>query len=221
MRPAVWVCGLVALAMASLAPASHAAVQPISDARQINADGTPVNNGASITVSGVVTAASGTFSTTDLDIYIQDATGGLNIVKRSAGFFRLKVGDSIVVTGLVDQGGTTPTRGNNKLTVADLSDITVVGRGTLPRPLTVTAADLAAESQPPLEAYEGRLVRLEGVSFSPADWPAAATDKTVTAQDASGSLKLRIDRMYPLKDAAKAQQALEGRETSGKVLLQP
>jgi NADPH:quinone reductase len=38
---------------------------------------------------------------------------------------------------------------------------------------------------------------------------------------ADKSLKLRIDRIYPLKEAAKAQEALEGRKTSGKVLLQP
>jgi NADPH2:quinone reductase len=37
---------------------------------------------------------------------------------------------------------------------------------------------------------------------------------------AEGSLKVRIDRVYPLTEAAKAQQALEGRKTSGKVLLQ-
>jgi hypothetical protein len=194
MRRALLVCGLAALAAASLAQASFSAVQPISDARQIKADGTPVNIGAFMTVSGVVTAAGGTFSTTDLDIYIQDATGGLNIVKRNAGYFNVKLGDSIVVTGQVDQGGTQPTRGNNKLTVANLSDIIVVGKGTLPRPLTVTAADLARESEPPLEAYEGRLVRIEGVTFNPADWPAAGTDKTITAQDGMGSLKLRLDR---------------------------
>ena len=38
---------------------------------------------------------------------------------------------------------------------------------------------------------------------------------------AENKLKVRVDRVYPLKEAAKAQQALEGRETSGKVILQP
>jgi len=35
------------------------------------------------------------------------------------------------------------------------------------------------------------------------------------------SLKLHIDKTYPLKDAARAHQALEERKTAGKVLLQP
>jgi NADPH2:quinone reductase len=37
----------------------------------------------------------------------------------------------------------------------------------------------------------------------------------------SGKLKLRLDRSFPLKDAASAHRALEGRQTKGKVLLLP
>lgn len=36
---------------------------------------------------------------------------------------------------------------------------------------------------------------------------------------ASGELKLRIERTFPLSDAAEAHRALEGRKTAGKVLL--
>ena len=36
---------------------------------------------------------------------------------------------------------------------------------------------------------------------------------------ASGSLKLRIEKTYPLSDAAEAQRELEGRRTAGKVIL--
>jgi NADPH2:quinone reductase len=38
---------------------------------------------------------------------------------------------------------------------------------------------------------------------------------------ADNSLKIRVDHIYPLTEAAKAHQALEGRKTMGKVLLQP
>ncbi len=38
---------------------------------------------------------------------------------------------------------------------------------------------------------------------------------------ASGDLKLRVDRTYPLAAAAAAQSDLEGRRTTGKVLLRP
>jgi NADPH2:quinone reductase len=36
-----------------------------------------------------------------------------------------------------------------------------------------------------------------------------------------GALEVRIDRSYPLADAAEAHGALEGRQTTGKVLLIP
>jgi len=36
---------------------------------------------------------------------------------------------------------------------------------------------------------------------------------------ASGKLKLRIEHIYPLKDAAQAHRDLEGRKTTGKLLL--
>jgi NADPH2:quinone reductase len=38
---------------------------------------------------------------------------------------------------------------------------------------------------------------------------------------ASGQLKVRIDRTFPLKDAAAAHRYLEDRQTKGKVLLIP
>jgi NADPH2:quinone reductase len=38
---------------------------------------------------------------------------------------------------------------------------------------------------------------------------------------ADGSLKLRVDRIYPLAEAAAAHRALEARETTGKLLLVP
>jgi NADPH2:quinone reductase len=38
---------------------------------------------------------------------------------------------------------------------------------------------------------------------------------------AAGTLRVRVDRSYPLADAAEAHRALEGRQTTGKLLLLP
>jgi NADPH2:quinone reductase len=37
----------------------------------------------------------------------------------------------------------------------------------------------------------------------------------------SGKLKLRIEKTYPLADAAESHRDLEGRKTAGKLLLIP
>jgi NADPH2:quinone reductase len=38
---------------------------------------------------------------------------------------------------------------------------------------------------------------------------------------ASGELKLRMEHVFPLEQAHKAHEALEGRGTTGKILLEP
>jgi len=38
---------------------------------------------------------------------------------------------------------------------------------------------------------------------------------------ARGELKLRIHKVYPLAEAAQAHRDLEGRKTTGKLLLKP
>jgi hypothetical protein len=190
VRIGLWPILLLLLAAA----ASGAGTSPIADIKTIDANGNAVSRGETFTVTGVVTVAGGTFSTADLDVYIQDASGGINVVKKGAGYFKLDLGDSVVVTGTLDQGGSSVTRGNTNLTVLSLDDIELVGRGTVPVPLTVTGALLGANAVPPLEAYEGMLVRVPGVTFAPADWPAAGSDKLITAQDATGTVKFRVDK---------------------------
>ncbi|MFH1220490.1 MAG: FlgD immunoglobulin-like domain containing protein [Candidatus Eisenbacteria bacterium] len=190
MKRGLWLLGLIVLVAAS----SHADVVPIADVKTIYPNGDGVSNGKQVTVSGVVTVRSDIFSKTDLDVYIQDATAGINVTKKNAGFFKLRLGDSIVVTGTVDQGGAPPSKGTTKIFVADLKDISIVGRGTVPEPAILDAARLNRDGQPPLELYEGRLVRVEHVTMNPLDWPPAGIDKLITCEDPTGSLKLRIDR---------------------------
>jgi hypothetical protein len=190
VRHLIWLTALALLA----AGVCYAEVTPIADIKTIDANGNALQTGKQFTVTGVVTVGSGTFSTTDLDVYIQDETGGINVSKTGAGYYALKLGDSVVVTGIVDQGGAVGTRGNTKLLVSSLADIAVVGKAVVPTPLTLPASELARNAAPPLEAYEGLLVRVEYVTMNPADWPASGIDKNITAQDPTGSLRLRVDK---------------------------
>ena len=58
------------------------------------------------------------------------------------------------------------------------------------------------------------------------DYVATRADLEARAQDifawlADGSLKLRIEHVYALRDAAQAHRDLESRKTTGKLLLMP
>ena len=169
---------------------AYAAV-PIEEIKVINAQGEIDFDllGKVFTITGVVTVASGAFNAGDLDIYVQDKTAGINVFRSRASGIRLEPGDSVIVTGRLDQ----QPRGNTLLRVEADQDIQVVGRGTLPAPIVVTAADLKEKPQPPLEFYEGRLVRLEAIDFNPTDWPAAGVNKKISASDQSGTLDFMID----------------------------
>jgi len=58
------------------------------------------------------------------------------------------------------------------------------------------------------------------------DYTVSRSDLEVRAKDvfdgvASGTLKLRLEHIYPLTDAAQAHRDLESRKTTGKLLLIP
>jgi hypothetical protein len=178
-----------ALLWASVAPAAT----PIAEVKEIDSGGLPVMFGQEVTVAGVVTAGSGTFSSDDLDIYIQDRTGGINVYLRGAGLLVFETGDSVEVTGYVDQAGIRPLRGNTRVTLGDETGIQVLGAGTVPEPLLITGEDLSRQAEPPLEPYEGLLVRIEGVTFDTGDWPGAGEDAEIEGNDGTEVFKFRID----------------------------
>lgn len=187
----------VMLLLCAFVPVAGAQAEPIpiAEAKEINVSGRPVKYGQTVTVSGVVTVANGTFNPYDLDVHIQDATAGLNLSLRDLAWYRMALGDSVVVTGIVDQEGRTPRRNNTKLTLLSIDAIDLAGTADVPAPRVVTAAELAARTEPPLEIYEGLLVRVEGLTINPADWPTLpGTERFVTATDGTANLMIRLDR---------------------------
>ena len=108
------------------------------------------NYGAKVT--GNVTAPYSTYSTSNTDYYVQDATGGINIFKFGAHTVQPGLGDDITVEGELTQF-------NGKLEITSGGDcdtllVEINGPGSPPAPLTVTTCDLD-------EDLEGLLVRVE------------------------------------------------------------
>ena len=188
----------VSLLLVLVASVAQAEVLPIEQVREIDYRGEPeIDEDETVTVTGVVTVGSGIFreEASDLDAYIQDKTGGINIYTRNIRGIKLRLGDSVVVSGKVQMSFSSPTKGQIRLKIESPEDLEIVGEGTVPEPVTLTASELTAESAPPLELYEGKLVRLEDVSITGGDWPSSAgSEKELTLEDASGGFKIRVDR---------------------------
>jgi hypothetical protein len=192
VRPGLYVAALI-LCLVLAVPQAHA--DTIAEVKQIGPSGIPLKIGQVVTVSGVATVKNGTFNDRDLDIHIQDETAGLYLSIRNGAYLDIDIGDSVVVTGVVDQEGRTPRRNHTKLTLLTVDGVQVVDVADAPAPLVVTAGQLAVPATPPLEIYEGRLVRVEGLSIDPEDWPPGpGGDTWITASDGTGNLNMRLDK---------------------------
>lgn len=156
---------------------------PISAVRQNDANGRPVMYGEPAIIRGIATVATGTFSLTNNDIYIQDSTGGVNIYDAGSIVPAVDVGDSVKVAGVVDQY-----KGNTRISAPV---ITVEGTGhPVPEPVILTTAFIDSSG----EDYEGSLVKVVGVTITGGTWPVEGADGTLTINDGSGDCTLFIRR---------------------------
>ncbi len=141
----------------------------------------PYAVGAEATVSGIVTA---NLSSVRTDVYVQDATGGIDVYSPSLAPVPLSPGDSVTVTGTILQfRGLTELQPDFDLLVRHAT-----GR-PVPDPLVLTCADVNATFRPDYtEPNESRLIRINGVTYD-------AITSTIT--DASGTTDIFIPSSYP------------------------
>jgi NADPH:quinone reductase len=113
-------------------------------------------------------------------------------------------------------------------------DYDSVGRTTFEKGLDLLTPRgmmvLYGQSSGPVEAFNPQVLSTKGSLYltrpSLGHYTATRTELLERAGDvlgsvADGSLALRIDREFPLAQAADAQRALEGRGTTGKLLIVP
>ena len=126
----------------------------VNDSKGVPAE--PYQVGAPVKVSGIITAD---FDPSRTDICIQDGTAGIEVYK-SIRFADYEVGDSVAVSGKISQYA--------GLTEIDPDSVRILSNGNFaPEPLTLTAAEVNAsfETDNFSEPNEGRLVRVNHVSF--------------------------------------------------------
>ena len=163
----------------SAAQGFFAGTTPMATLNDRAADGTLLYTGYGARVQGVATASAGTFSTTSLDVYLQDASGGISLFQGGAGDQAFEKGTEYVVTGALEQF--------NGKTQLGPTAITEVGPVGPPTPQTRTIAQLLEAP----EALENTLVRIEGVTPT-GPFPTGGS-ANVPIEDGTGTLNLRID----------------------------
>lgn len=152
---------------------------PVANLRDVDADGVSPDNGKTVAVEVVCTEAN--FNAAgSTSAYGQDGNFGINIFY-AAGDLGLTRGVRYAITGAIAQFN-----GLTEIIPASISAVTSIGPETEPSPLVISVPDLLANA----EAYEGRLVKVTGLSYSSGTWALASS---VTATDALlNALDIRI-----------------------------
>lgn len=163
-----------------------AGVTPIERVRVMTSDMEPAFLNYSVAVAGVITVGTDTFSTRDNDLYLQDATGGINLFERGGQTVSLRVGDHVRAAGRLEffNGVLQLNITNPTITPPFLSPygVVVLGRGEI-QPVRRTISQIG-------ELSEGLLVQIEGVRVNGTIPASGSANLTLT--DATGSLTLRI-----------------------------
>jgi len=142
----------------------------------------PYQIGRRVQVAGVVTVGTNLYTTTYCDVYIQDATGGINLYAASPWPAALQIGDSVRVDGVIRQF-----RGLTEISTPMTID--VLGKAQIiPSPLLMTCDQVANSfAQDFTEANESRLIRINQVRV------VAGSAPTLTISDQTGQCVLYLD----------------------------
>ena len=151
----------------------------IADAKQNDANGVPLRNNTLITIRGIVTVANEFGGPS----YLQDNSGGMAIFGSSFST-AVQPGDEVLVSGLVQ-----PFSGLSEIVNPVLH--AVLSAGNVVDPVIATAQQIAGDGAGGVEVYEGRLVRMNGVTVGGSGTWAANTNYALS--DGTGSTEIRID----------------------------
>lgn len=156
---------LAAVLLVAVPAAAAAEVIPISEVNEDQANGDPVLHGEVVTVRGVVTVGTGVLAP-NTDIYIEDGTGGLNIVQPAMASPTVAAGDSVLVTGKVGKSNGFRTSIFVDTSVTPRARIRILNGGNpLPDPIELTVRQI-----PLGEEWEGSYVVVRDVQLT-GNWP--------------------------------------------------
>lgn len=143
----------------------------------------PDRLGDTVTVAGVIISPN--FQVVNNDYYLYDGTAGTNIFMYGPPVFNLSAGDSIIVTGKVDQYN-----GKSEVIPLDSASWTIVSSGNdLPEPVVLTLGQFLANP----EMYEGSLVAFKNLTRVSGNWPNANQSVNLSLSDGIDTVVFRVD----------------------------
>lgn len=148
-----------------------------------NADGIIDTKGDTVVVKGVVFTPN--YQTSNRAYYIWDGTAGVSTFKSGLTSPELNIGDSVEITGYVDQY-------RGLVEIAPLTDADVVvlkNNANLPEPQVLTIAQFKANP----EEYECELVLFENMTKISGTWPASGSSVNLSFLSGQDTMIVRID----------------------------
>ncbi len=185
---------LTGMVLALIPAVALGQVIPISDVNADDTNGYPVLLDQVVTVKGVVTVGTG-FLAANNDIYVQDSTGGVNVIQTPGASPVVAAGDSVMVVGRVTYDANSGTLRRTYIqvdtSVAPEAEIVRLSSGNpVPEPLIVTPEMLAASTG---EQYEGIYAVLKRVGLvSLSEWPDGPCSVDGSARVTDGIATCRI-----------------------------
>lgn len=126
-----------------------------------------------------------------IEYYVQDASAGVDLFNSGTNFGPFVIGDTIEAIGTVTQFF-----GLTELTV---SSVSLIAHDAAPTPQPITLGQLSAGGG---EAFEGRLVRVDGATIT-GTYPVSGSSKAVSIADATGTGQIFIDSDTDIDGTAK------------------
>lgn len=175
----------------------------IAKVKTINDEGRLNNLDTYARISGIATVASEVFSTDNLDVYIQDDDGGINIFKYGE-ITNIIQGNSYIVEGLISQYYGKAEIIPDDLT-NDISDLGIVSVrpddlnksnsiNEMPEPIVKTISEFLLNA----ESYEGMLIGIKHVTNTNGGdaWPVLTSNANIEITDDGGTTKyiIRVDK---------------------------
>ncbi len=155
--------------------------------KAVDSDGVLLFDGYWARTQGTATVANTVFDGSNLNIYLQDNTAGINVFGPGQAAANITVNNNYGVTGVLEQYN-----GLTEIIPDSTADIVDLGPGDEAEAITINIETLLTEP----EAFEGLLVRIANATKVSGDWPEEGNNENLTITDDGGSneLTLRIDQ---------------------------